>query len=367
MAKDKKDHSQTGSSTLTSDAAKALASLGASKGGKARAKSLSPEERSEIARHAVAARWRKAGKLRAEIPKATHEGVLHFGTLEIPCAVLEDGRRVITQSGFMVALGRARQAKGRQYYDADVNTPAFLTAKNLKPFISDELKVTSSQIEFRTLRGALAFGYLAELLPKVCDVFLDAEDAGALVISQQHIAAKAKLLIRALAHVGIIALVDEATGHQYERAKDALIEILEKFIAKELRPWVKTFPDEFYHQIFRLKGWKMSNNPHRRSPLFGKITNDLIYERLAPGVLAELKRVTPRDEKGKLKHKYFQRLSEDLGHPKLKEHFASALALMRIFDDGQWDDFYKAVTKALPKFRAMPLFDAIEEQKQIKA
>jgi hypothetical protein len=56
----------------------------------------------------------------------------------------------------MKALGRARQAKGRAFYDADVNMPAFLTAKNLKPFISQELEVTSSQREFRTLRGTRA-------------------------------------------------------------------------------------------------------------------------------------------------------------------------------------------------------------------
>src|ERR1044071_4579048 len=104
--------------------------------------------------------------------RATHEGVLRLGEVKIPCAVLENGQRVITQSGFMIALGRARQAKGRGYYDADVNMPAFLTAKNLKPFISKELEVTSSQIEFKPLKGSKAFGYPAELLPKVCDVFL---------------------------------------------------------------------------------------------------------------------------------------------------------------------------------------------------
>jgi len=81
----------------------------------------------------------------------------------------------ITQSGFMRALGRARQAKGREYYAGDVNLPAFLTAKNLKPFISKELEVTSSQVEFKPLKGAKAFGYPAELLPNVCGVFLDAE------------------------------------------------------------------------------------------------------------------------------------------------------------------------------------------------
>jgi len=101
------------------------------------------------------------------IPKAKYEGILTIGDMEIPCAVLDNGMRVLTQSGVMLALGRARQAKGRQYYDADVNLPAFLTAKNLKPFIPDELTKTSSQIDFKTLgTGARAFGYQAELLPK---------------------------------------------------------------------------------------------------------------------------------------------------------------------------------------------------------
>lgn len=71
------------------------------------------------------------------------------------------------------------QAKGRDYYDGDVNLPSFITAKNLKPFIPEELFKTSSQIEFRTLRGNIAFGYAAELLPRVCGVFLDAKGAGA--------------------------------------------------------------------------------------------------------------------------------------------------------------------------------------------
>ena len=201
-----------------SKGAKALSALGAAKGGLARARKLTPEQRSESARVAVEARWAKEGK--APLPRATHEGMLHVGDVIIPCAVLENGQRVLTQSGLMKALGRARQAKGREYYDADVNMPAFLTAKNLKPFINSELEVTSSQIEFRTVRGMTAFGYPAELLPKVCDVFLDADEAGALTKGQEHILAQAKLLIRGLAHVGIIALVDEATGYQDERAED---------------------------------------------------------------------------------------------------------------------------------------------------
>src|SRR5271157_1255959 len=51
-----------------SEAAKAMSALGASKGGKARANTMTPEERSEVARNAVRARWAKAGKLKESKP-----------------------------------------------------------------------------------------------------------------------------------------------------------------------------------------------------------------------------------------------------------------------------------------------------------
>ena len=206
----------------------------AAMGGKARAKSLTAEKRSEIARAASAARWAKGKVDIAQLLKATHEGTLVIGALEIPCAVLDNGKRVLTQSGFMLALGRARQAKGRQYYDADVNLPAFLTAKNLKPFIPNDLMVTSSQIEFRSSTGGVAFGYSAELLPKVCNVFLDANAAGVLSHTQLHVAKMALLLVRGLAETGIIALVDEATGFQYERPRKDLEEYLKRFLSDNL-------------------------------------------------------------------------------------------------------------------------------------
>lgn len=105
--------------------------------------------------------------------------------------MLENGVRVLTQSDMMRALGRSRQAKGRGFYDADVNLPAFLTAKNLKPFIHNELYVTSSQIEFRLPSGQKAFGYRAEMLPQVCEVYLKARDSKSLTRNQEHIARQA--------------------------------------------------------------------------------------------------------------------------------------------------------------------------------
>jgi hypothetical protein len=315
------------------------------KGGYARAEKLTPEERQEIARRAAEARWS------ADAPQATHEGVLNLGNTEIPCYVLEDGERVISTRGVMKALGR--RWRGRKYSGTEL--PVFLEAKNLKRFIGEELAAVLSVIEFRTPRGARAEGFKAKLLPLLCETYLKARDDDALTTAQASVARKADILMRGLAHVGIIALVDEATGYQYDRVRHALEEILEQFIAKELLKWAKMFPDEFYEQMFRLKGWKFNQISTKRPVMAGKLTNNLVYERLAPGVLDELKKITPRDSKGRLKHKYFQRLTEDVGHPRLREHLASVITLMRAF--GDWDSFYQALQRALPKQIKMPLFD----------
>jgi hypothetical protein len=255
----------------------------------------------------------------------------------------------------MRALGRSRQAKGRGYYDGDVNLPAFLTAKNLKPYISSELYVTSSHIEFKLPSGQKAFGYRAEMLPQVCEVYLRARDDDALATSQVHVAKKADILIRGLANVGIVALVDEATGYQRDRATDALAKILEKFIAKELQPWVKTFPDTFYEQLFRLRELEFPRETVKRPQYFGHLTNDIIYKRLAPGVLEELKKTTPKTPAGNRKHHFQRKLTSEMGHPKLREHLSSVVTIMKL--SSGYDDFRNKLQKIHPRYDETLSFD----------
>ena len=119
-------------------------------------------------------------------------------------------------------------------------------------------------------------------------------------------AKRAAILQHGFAKLGIIALVDEATGYQEVRARDALAKILERFVAKELRPWMKTFPAEYYREIFRLNGWEYAENCGRPG-VIGHWTNNIIYKRLAPGVWDELNRISARDNRGRLKNKLFQR------------------------------------------------------------
>lgn len=297
-----------------------------------------------------------------KVLKATHWGDLKIGDSTIKCAVLEDGTRVLTRATFVRAIGRKGKVKGGRKYDDEFKTPVFLSANNLKPYISNELLENSKPILFK-IETQEYIGYKAELLPETCAVFIDARDDGAIKATQKHIVDQCKILLMGFATVGIVGLVDEATGFQYDRARHALEEILDRFISKELRKWAKTFPDEFYEQMFKLRGWQYIPFSVKRPGVVGKYTNDLIYERLAPGVLEELKRLTPRDEKGRTKHRHFQRLTENVGHPRLREHLTAVIALMKA--STRWDQFYRMLQRALPKYgEQMPLDMEYPKNKQ---
>jgi hypothetical protein len=205
----------------------------------------------------------------------------------------------------------------------------------------------SRPITFALPSGGRASGYNAELLPAVCEIYLQARDAKTLPPNQQHVAQQAEILVRGLARVGIIALVDEATGYQEMRAKTALAEILEAFIDRELQPYLQTFPDDFYREMFRLRGLDYPNAMVKRPQYFGHLTNDVVYKRLAPGVLEELKKLTPRDDSGRRKHKLFQHLTTNVGYPKLREHLGSVVTLMKLSDD--WPDFTRKLEQFHPR------------------
>jgi hypothetical protein len=320
---------------------------GRAKGGEARAKKLTPEERSAIAKRAASMRWEID-----DLPRAicsSENTPLVIADRSLDAYVLEDGTRVLSQAGFLRALGRHKRAT---YQKSDV--PPMLRGAGMEQFLTPELIQQSQPIIFCTPQGLRAYGYRAELLPKVCEIYLKARDAGALSPNQKKYALQADVLIRGLATVGIIALVDEATGYQEFRAKNALAQILEKFIAKELQPWVKTFPDDYYKQIFRLRGLIYPNDTIRRPQYFGILTNNIVYERLAPGVLDELKKVTVRDDNNRPKHRYFQRLTSNIGYPKLREHLGSIVSIMKL--SNQWDDFMYKIDTIHPRYNSqLPL------------
>jgi hypothetical protein len=279
--------------------------------------------------------------------KATHEGDLPIGDMIIHCAVLEDGTRVLTQADFLAAIGRVGRPKR-----VVSKLPPFLSADNLKPFINEDLERSSIPIVYKSIKGGgirgYAHGYKAELLPKVCDVILQAREAGLLKSSQTHIALQCEILVRALAAVGIIALVDEATGYQYDRDRYDLERLLAKYLSEERLKWAKMFPDEFYKQIYRLKTWPYPGGGGGKTPYVGRLTNELVYEKLPPGVLEELRNrnpVNPLKKRRQWCHHQF--LSADLGQPDLRDHLLQVIALLRA--SSNWGTFKRLFARAFPK------------------
>jgi hypothetical protein len=324
-----------------------------SKGGTARAKSLTKEERSAIAKKASAARW--------DWPCATHDGPLQIGDVTLDCAVLENGTRVISQTKFMEAMGiyySGWLAKARSEDKATADLPLHLPYKGLIPFVDKHFGgLQVDVVNYRTKSGSIAKGIQAEILPKVCEVWLDARNAGVLTGSRQiQIAEKADILIRGFAHVGVVALVDEATGYQYERQRDALQELLEEFLTDSLRRWVKTFPNAYFKEMCRLRGVSYRSDM-KLPPYFGHLTNDVVYKRLAPGVLNELQSRNPNED-GRRKSKHFQWLSDNVGHPKLLQHLGTVVGLMKISPD--WDTFKNHLDIAAPVMEEAPLFAELQ-------
>ena len=153
--------------------------------------------------------------------------------------------------------------------------------------------------------------------------------------------------MKALAHVGIAGLIDEATGYQEVRDKRALQAILDKYLRKELAAWAKRFPDEFYKEMFRLRGWRWESMSVKRPSVVGTYTNDLVSERLAPGILEELQNRNPKDERGYRKGHHHRFLTDDVGHPALAQHLHAIIGLMRA--SSGWDQFYRMMNRAFPK------------------
>lgn len=325
-----------------------------SKGGRIRAQRLSGENRRVIAQNAARARWDSIRLNKdGDIPKAVATGILRIGN--IPCAVLDNAEntRVLTQAGFLTAIGRTRTPTGAGDRFADL--PPFLRSMNLQPFVSKDLIVSSKPIIFDTesvdASGRRfvnrAWGYRAQLLPDVCWVYAKAQMAGKLKVRQRHIADVCTRLLEALTNLAIDALIDEATGFQDIRAKDALIKLLERYVSRDALPWVKTFDDDFYKEMFRLHGYSYNPDSIKRPMLFAKRTED-IYNRLAPGVRQQLQQVVKRGPSGRPKDKLFQHLTENEGYRRLVELLAGVKAIMKLSNGV--NDYHQKLDRVFPRF-----------------
>ncbi len=279
----------------------------------------------------------------------TPDTPLVIGDIQIPCYVLEDETRVVSQRGVTAGIGLNPGAGFRM--------PQFMASRGIAEYVSpDSGPALNRPILFKNpAGGGNVYGYPATLLTDICGAVLASRRDGRLSPSHTHIAERCEVLLQGLAKVGIIALVDEATGYQYIREERALATILERFIAKDLQRWTRTFPYVFYEQIFRLKGWGSAEGVNRPS-VIGHYTNDFVYARLAPGILDELRKRNPLLPHGWRRNRHHQWFTEEYGHSALKDHLLGVVTLMR--GAATWDGFKRSLDRAYPKINttmAMPL------------
>ena len=275
---------------------------------------------------------------------------LQLGELSIPCYVLEDGTRVFSGRGIQKILG-STATSGKcleKFVNSDEISP-YLAVK--KTGISSVLDKLSSPIKFyrHSAGGSQSetYGYEVTLLIDICDAIISSSETGK--FNDESIIKNANIIIRAVAKVGIIALVDEATGYDKEkkRAKDELQKFLTQFLSDEASKWVKTFEDSFFEMIYKMRGWNW-NMTNKRPGVVGQWINNIVYERIAPLTLSTLNDKNPKNEKGYRKDKHHQFFTEDIGKPKLKEYLASVEALGRA-SNYNWDIFMELLDRAFPK------------------
>lgn len=279
---------------------------------------------------------------------------LRFGELEIPCYVLEDGTRAFSGRGLQRAIGY--ESKSGQWMKSFSNLEGIRDAIHAGELsIADRL---ANPIKFtRNDAGgsqSTTNAYEATLLIDICSVIIDANRAG--VFNDERIVFNADVIIRSVAKVGIIALIDEATGYNKEkdRAKDELQKFLSKFLREEASKWVKTFPDSFFEMIYRLNGWSWTTSASRPGYV-GQLINDWVYQRIGPKVKQELEIKNPKLPNGRRAKKHHQFLTE-VGKEKLGQHLESLGALARAvkYDKAK---FIELLNNAYPRPNEQFTFD----------
>jgi hypothetical protein len=295
-----------------------------SAGGKARALALTSEERSRIAREGAIAK--------RDMPVAefgSPDKPIRIADIEVPCYVLKDGRRVISMKGMLETLNLP--AGGSKVSGVN-RLELFSSGKLIKPFISNDLLERSrNPIKFR-IGPNTAYGFTSDTLIEIAEAVVKAFDAGVLQPQQTRIAKQCKVIISSLTRVGLIALIDEATGYQTRRSSDELQQILEKYILPEHRPWMTAVPEEFMDEMYRVYGWKRQE--FNRGPRYaGKLIKELIYERLPEQVLPKLEELNPLNKNKQRKFKHHQFLTNELGLTHFRTQVITIMTLLRISKD----------------------------------
>ncbi|OCG71897.1 hypothetical protein A9G43_03860 [Gilliamella sp. Occ3-1] len=271
--------------------------------------------------------------------KIIHEGEIILNETIIPCYILDDGTRVLSGNAMQNALKLQEDNEKK----SGTRLARYLNQKTLKPFIYQG-KSPGHYSPIECYKGTQKInGYEATILADICEAFLEARNNINLSARQKIIADQCEVLIRGFARVGIVALIDEATGYQYERERFELQKILNAYVSDEILKWQLTFTDDFYKEIFRL--WNLPFIPKyiKNKPSFiGKLTVKYIYDQMPKGVIEKVKDNIGKTEKGNWKYRWHQSLTSDIGREHLRKQIIEVTTLMSISESKeQFNYFFK--------------------------
>jgi len=250
------------------------------------------------------------------IPQARYWGVLPIGDAELPVYVLDNETRVISRTG---ATGILTDRKGGG------NIESYLSVESLRKYIPPDLPGLTIEFDLKEVVNKRVQGYSADTFLEICRAYVRALSEGALETErQQQIAIKASVFLASCSKVGLIALIDEATGYQYDRAADALRVKLKAYLAEEMRDWEKTFPDDLWQEFGRLTNWKGSVT--QRPKYWGHLVTELVYTYLDPDVCKWLKENKPQPQHGRNWHQW---MTEQYGLRKLIQHIYTLIGVAK--------------------------------------
>jgi hypothetical protein len=251
------------------------------------------------------------------------KGPIKIGDIELDCYILHDGTPLLNKGKMMKAIGRPWKGTSR------TGRPNFVGAMNLQPFIREELEEKLKGVEFYD-GSKIISGFHADILPLVCNVYLEAREAGILSVNQIPIAKKCEILIRSFARVGIVALIYEQLGFEKFKNPDALRMLIDSYLSEEIRRWSKEFPDEFFFQLDRIYG-KSRTTSQNRPKYYAKFIRKYIYDPIECGlILNELDKRNPVNSKGVRKVRFHQLMNEEKGLQVLRSHIWQVTALSKI-------------------------------------
>ena len=283
------------------------------------------------------------------LPEAKSQGSLPIGDVTIDVYVLADRRRLIHKRGMARALGMKSEGG-----NAFMKT---ISRRGLGSAVSPELwEKILNPIEFKPLAGDPAHGYQAETFIDVCNAIIDAHKLGRLAPSQVFLGIQAEIIVRSAAKLGIIGLIDEATGFIEDKRKEEYRELWVSFLRDEFRQWEEAeFPNELFNLMYKLYGLKrFQPNSTKHPRFFSKFLRKYVYQPLANSngaILEELELKNPVVySNGGRRYKLFQFLSDEIGMPALRQHIWKTVGIaLSVSSKEQFDRaFYNAFPAARP-------------------